>query len=219
LILVRDDEGIIQKYPMKEWLRRHPEFMPKGMNADNTSHELRRGLQKAGWRLELQDDEALLIKPARNGDTSFAEEFLKESSGATPSSEQEELEDAAELTFGLERDLQSALRADLGQLEPGLRAIDGGRERVTDSGRVDITAMDDGGNVVAIELKAGIAQPESVTQVLAYMASLAEAENKPVRGILVAGDFHKRVSAAARAVNNLSLKKYAFKFAFESIKK
>ena len=117
-----------------------------------------------------------------------------------------------------ERDLQSALRSNIAQLGAGLKIIDGGKERITEAGRLDITAEDSQGNIVVIELKAGTALPNAVTQVLAYMGAIAESDQKPVRGILVAGEFHERVIWAARAVPNLELKKYSFQFDFESVK-
>jgi hypothetical protein len=46
------------------------------------------------------------------------------------------------------------------------------------------------------------------------MGSVAETDKKPVRGINVAGDFHKKVILASRAVQNLQLKKYSFQFKF-----
>ena len=124
-------------------------------------------------------------------------------------------DEAEAITFKLERDLQSALRQNVEQLESGLIIIDGGSERTVEAGQIDITAEDGGGKVVAIELKAGRANPESITQTLAYMTSLAEEEDKPVRGILLAADFHPRVILAAKAVPNLQLKKYSFRFSFE----
>lgn len=131
--------------------------------------------------------------------------------------ETEEILDAIEAKFGLERDLQKALRANIDQLESGLTITDGGKERETAAGRIDITAEDNEGNIVIIELKAGTASPDSVAQTLAYMASINEEENKPTRGILVAGDFHQRVVYASRAVPNFELIKYAFQFSFEKL--
>ncbi|PKB72694.1 MAG: hypothetical protein BZY75_05565 [SAR202 cluster bacterium Io17-Chloro-G7] len=122
--------------------------------------------------------------------------------------------DAEAITFGLERDLQSALCTHINQLEPGLRIVDGGSERTVESGRIDITAEDVDGHIVVIELKAGTAPPESMTQVLAYMGAVGQEEQKPVRGILVAKDFHRRVVFAAQAVANVQLKKYTFQFQF-----
>ena len=96
----------------------------------------------------------------------------------------------------------------------GLKITDGGKERIVESGRIDIAAGDSSGRSVVIELKAGIASPLVVAQVLAYMGSIAEADGKLVRGIIVAGDFHKKVILAARVLPNLELKKYSFLFTF-----
>ena len=118
------------------------------------------------------------------------------------------------IKFGLERDLQRALRSGINQLEPGLKIIDNGSERTVNAGRIDITAEDDKGRLVVIELKAGTAPPDSIAQLLAYMGTIENSEGKPVRGILVASDFHQRVVYAAQAVSNLSLKSYSFQFSF-----
>ena len=131
--------------------------------------------------------------------------------------ETEELIAASEATFGLERDLQLALRANIEQLEPGLEIIDGGKELTTEAGRLDITARDKSGATVVIELKAGIAAPEALTQLLAYMGVVAQKEQKPVRGVLIAGGFHPRIIFAARAVSNVQLRQYRFKFTFEAV--
>ncbi len=125
-----------------------------------------------------------------------------------------ELEEAEELKFGLERDMQAALRQNIEQLEPGLTIIDCGSERTVEAGRIDITAEDRDGKLVAIELKAGAAGLDSITQILAYMGSLLSGAQGPVRGILVAADFHRKVPLAAQAVPNLQLKRYSFRFSF-----
>jgi len=130
----------------------------------------------------------------------------------------EEIVDAIEATFGLERDLQLALRANIEQLETGLKIIDGGKEQTVDSGRIDITAEDSKGITVVIELKVGLADRQAVAQILAYMGDLMITK-KSVKGILVAGEFPARTIAAARAVPSLELKRYSFKFSFESVGK
>lgn len=58
-------------------------------------------------------------------------------------------------------------------------------------------------------------RPEAIAQILAYMGCLAEETGEAVRGILVAGDHHPRVVHAARALPNLDLKRYRFRFDFE----
>jgi hypothetical protein len=131
--------------------------------------------------------------------------------------ETNELIEASEATFGLERDLQLALRSDIAQLEPGLHIIDDGKERMTEAGRIDITAQDAQNVLVVIELKAGTAAPEALTQLLAYMGAVGQQDQRSVRGVLIAGDFHPRVVFAARAVPNVQLRRYRFKFTFELV--
>ena len=125
-----------------------------------------------------------------------------------------EIEEAVELKFGLERDMQAALRRNIEQLEQGLKVIDRGSERTVQVGRIDITARDSNDKLVVIELKAGMAGLDSITQILSYMGSLLSEAQGPVRGILVAGDFHRKVLLAAQAVPNLQLKQYSFSFSF-----
>ena len=113
--------------------------------------------------------------------------------------------------------LSSSLRANLQQLEPGLHVADGGKERTTEAGRIDITAQDRDGATVVIELKAGTAAPDALTQLLAYLAVVGRDEEKPVRGILVAGDFHPRIVFAVRALGHVQLRRYGFRFTFDPI--
>jgi hypothetical protein len=117
--------------------------------------------------------------------------------------------------FTVERDMQRALRSDIGQLEPGLTIVDDGAERSVDSGFIDITARDASGTTVVIELKAGLAGQRAVAQILSYMGDVAaEEENGTVRGILVSSQFDARAKAAARVVPNLILRRYVVQFLF-----
>lgn len=216
LIVVKNKNGTPESHPLKEWLRNNPQDLPEGMDAnDDTTYQLKRALKKKGWEIEELLDRVLVIKPDEANDTAYVDELLENSSDIGEA--EEELIEAEEITFGLERDLQAALRKNIEQLENGLRIIDGGKERSTEAGRIDITAQDSKGNIVIIELKAGDAKPEIITQVLAYMSAVAEEDKKPVRGILVAGNYPKKVILAARAIPNLEIKKYSFQFTFEKI--
>jgi hypothetical protein len=136
--------------------------------------------------------------------------------GGDNDAEAHELEEAIEAKFGIERDMQTALRSHIEQLEQGLKIIDGGKETVVESGRIDITAEDRGGSTVVIELKAGEAGRDAIGQILAYMGDLTGGK-KSIRGILVAGDFSLKAVAAARIVPVLQLRKYSFKFSFEAV--
>ena len=124
--------------------------------------------------------------------------------------------DAVDTAFGLERDLQNALRANIAQLDPSLTITDGGKEQIIPVGRIDITARDQAGATVVIELKTGTADRDAIGQVLAYMGELM-ASTASVRGILIARDFSPRAVAAARAAPNVQLVRYSFKFSFETV--
>lgn len=132
--------------------------------------------------------------------------------------EAEEVIEAAGITFGLEKDMQKALRSNITQLEPGLKIIDGGVERKVDAGFIDILAQDSEGTVVVIELKAAASKAEAVAQILGYMGAVAEEDSlHKVRGYLIAEDHPKRVRWAAKAVPNLELRTYSVSFQFGTI--
>ena len=127
-----------------------------------------------------------------------------------------EVASAVDTAFGLERDLQLALRRNIEQLEPGLTIIDGDREQTFPSGRFDITARDENGTTVVIELKAGGADRDSIGQILSYIGDLTDLTTQ-VRGILVAREFSPRTVAAARAAPNIRLVEYGFRFTFDTV--
>ncbi len=127
-----------------------------------------------------------------------------------------EVVEAVDAAFGLERDLQNALRANIAQLDPQLTIIDEGKEQTIPIGRIDITAQDKAGATVVIELKTGTADRDAIGQILAYIGELM-ANTASVRGILIARDFSPRAVAAARAVPNVALVRYGFRFSFETV--
>lgn len=111
--------------------------------------------------------------------------------------------------------MQAALRVAIDQLEPGLTIIDEGAERSVESGFIDITARDEAGAVVVIELKVGVAGQRAVAQILSYMGDVAmEEAGTPVRGILVASEFDAKAKAAARVIPTLALRRYSVRFTF-----
>ncbi|CAA9336503.1 MAG: hypothetical protein AVDCRST_MAG89-2413, partial [uncultured Gemmatimonadetes bacterium] len=130
--------------------------------------------------------------------------------GATP-----EVAEETGQRISLERDMQAALRLAIDQLEPGLAIIDDGAERSVESGFIDITARDQAGAVVVIELKTGVAGQRAVAQILSYMGDVAiEEAGTPIRGILVASEFDAKARSAARVVPNLVLRRYSVRFTF-----
>lgn len=52
------------KYPMKPWLRQHPDHIPQGMHPNtHVSQQLRNGLERNGWEVRETDFEVHLIHP------------------------------------------------------------------------------------------------------------------------------------------------------------
>lgn len=125
--------------------------------------------------------------------------------------------EAQETKFSLEADLQAALREKIQQLEPGLVINDGGKEKITASGRMDILAIDANQKRVVIELKVGTADRDVIAQILSYMGDLQTETEEAVRGIVIAHDFTARAIAASKPVANIELQKYGFTFSFKKI--
>ncbi len=120
-------------------------------------------------------------------------------------------------TLSLEADLQSALRSNISQLEPGLEIADGGSEKKIPSGFIDILARDQSGQHVVIELKAVVARRETLGQIAAYMADIEDEMAHRPRGILIAPDFDPKLTSGARMISGLSLVKYSFTFRFDQV--
>ncbi len=126
-----------------------------------------------------------------------------------------ELANAVDTAFGLERDLQMALRRNIEQLEPGLTIADGDKKQTVASGRIDITARDRDGAIVVIEPKVGLADREAIGQILASMVDLMD-DGDRVRGVLIARESHP-APHRLRAVPKLRMVQYGFRFTFETV--
>lgn len=117
---------------------------------------------------------------------------------------------------GFEIHMQRALRLNIDQLEPQMRADDDGVEKRVESGFIDITARDATGRLVVVELKTGVAGQRAVAQILSYMGDVAtEEDTSDIRGILVAFEFDHKARAAAKMVPALELVEYRFNFVFK----
>jgi hypothetical protein len=128
-----------------------------------------------------------------------------------------EMVDAIDAKIGLERDLERALRANIDQVEPGLKIADGGKQKTVESGgRIDILAEDATGAKTVIELKVATADRDAISQILQYMGDLKQTVST-VRGIIVAADFAPPAIAAGRAAPNVRLLRYRHRFSFEAI--
>jgi hypothetical protein len=215
--LVKGDNGEPTQHLFKPWVRQNIQTLPEGINPDiQTSHTVRRMLIHIGWRLEISDNEVFVIRPDENGSFAYATEFISDIDTEVQATESI-TEEAIEITFSLEKDMQAALRLNIETLEKGLTIIDNGKERNTTPGRIDITARDKNKATVIVELKAVDARPEVIAQTLAYMQAIKEEDKTEVRGIIVASGFHDKVKLAARQIPNLKLVTYSFQFNYTTI--
>src|SRR5713226_8662943 len=63
VVIPREDGGV-EVYRMKEWLRLHPEHAPSGLDpTSGTSHQWRNALKKAGWTVQETSNEVRLTLP------------------------------------------------------------------------------------------------------------------------------------------------------------
>jgi hypothetical protein len=189
----------------------------QGWVKDEDSHRFSIGMSGRGTRVAM----ALVIEAARllcarvKGGTKNNKLALRLLKAAVTEVERTTKPDNVGGVFRVESDLQRVLRANIEQLELGLKIIDGGRERVLETGRADIVAADIDQNHVVIELKVGVADDHAVTQIMRYMSELATNSRRPVRGILVAGSFSRRAKSAAKRMPDLRLAEYKYKFVFD----
>jgi predicted RecB family endonuclease len=128
-----------------------------------------------------------------------------------------ELVDSTRLS--LERDLQRALFANLDIIEKGLSPYKQGVEYPIEGGRIDILALSKSKNFVAIELKAGVADVDALTQLWTYMAwvSTKIPSAGKTRGIIIANEFTDRLKLAVSMAMGVQLKRYKMNFLIDDI--
>lgn len=200
------------KMPLKTWVRQNQTDYPQLDPNERTTGHIRRALIAAGWQRIASNEEVILIRPDTNNSHDYAStivDLLDEED-----INEQAVEELEELSFSLEKDLQSALRRNITSLQPGLTIIDNGVEKNTTAGRIDITTRDANGAIVVIELKAGKAKPDVIAQILAYITAIKNEGHANVRGVIVAQEFSDRVKLAAEATELIELVEYGFQFSF-----
>lgn len=128
------------------------------------------------------------------------------------------IQDEYNFNITKESDLQEFLWYNLSNLEPGLEPLNW-ELYAEDAGRIDILAKDSSNNLVVIELKAVVADDDTISQILRYIGWVKEnyEDYGAIRGIIVSNDFTKRAIYAASAVENIKLVKYTVSFDFNNI--
>lgn len=215
-VAVAKEDGGVELYPMKEWLRKHPLQVPSGLDAtSSTSHQLRNGLHKAGWAVQETPSEVRLILPGGAEVESAVSTVL----GDGGDLEEQEREEAA---FGLEFQLRDFIAQNLGAIDVAGRKLrlyvdPTGRDGIefpTAVGPIDILAMDGSGDFYVFELKRARSPDQAVGQVTRYMGWLQQTigKGKHVTGVIVAREITTNLRYAVSVVPNIKLFEYEVDF-------
>src|SRR5580693_7798213 len=102
-VVISKSGGGVEVYPMKDWLREHPEENPTGRDpGDLTSHQLRAALQRAGWSIRRTETEVILTKPSSEAEASALDQVL----GSTDDPGNSDAGELVEAAFALEYQLR-----------------------------------------------------------------------------------------------------------------
>ncbi len=216
LVDIEEDGGKVTSHGMKTWLREHPAFLPKGMTTDNNSRQLKRGLRKAGWRIQETDSEIHFFPPSA----------VPQSDAAPIEDEPEEddspLDTEEVLEFSLEKHLQQFIAGNLPSLLIAGKRLRlyrdsenrDGVEYQTATGPLDILAVDDAGNFYVLELKLSHGPDKAMGQLMRYMGWVRQhlANGREVHGVIVAKNMSERLRYAALAVPGVTLLEYEVNF-------
>jgi endonuclease len=211
VVIPREDGGL-EVFPLKDWLRQHPEI-PTGLDPNFTSsHQLRNALRRLGWTMEESPAEIRLIKPGVTIDPGTVDKILGPDGGA---------EDNAPF-FSLEYQLRDFLASNLSTLSIGgsrLRLfIDAsGRDGIefpTSVGPIDILATDDDGSFFVFELKRANSPDRAIGQVARYMGWVRTTigKDRKVFGVIVARTISEKLRYAALIVPDVHLYEYQVEF-------
>ena len=218
IVIPREDGGV-EVYPMKEWLRQHPGKTPTGFDATaSTSHQLRDALRKQGWVVQETDNDVQLLPPGSNRSESIVDVALGENDA-----------DSAEegAAFGLEYQLRDFLAQNISSISvAGMRLrlyVDptgrDGVEYPTAVGPIDILAVDGEERFVVFELKRGRSPDRAIGQLSRYMGWVTQTigKGKQVKGVIVAKVISGNLRYSILVVPNVSLFEYEVTFELKAV--
>jgi hypothetical protein len=215
-VVIPKDDGGVELYPMKEWLRRHPENIPPGMDpTSSTSHQLRDRLARLGWSVQETPSEVRLRLPGDQVPETTVDAVIGEDLDSNQA-------EAPEAYFGLEYQLRDFLAQNLGavdvkgkklRLYVDLTGRDG-IEFPTAVGPIDILAVDDSGAFFVFELKRGRSPDHAIGQLSRYMGWVHETigKDREVNGVIVAKEIGDGLRYAVSVFPNVSLFEYQVEF-------
>ena len=211
-----------KKYPMMEWLRLNPEYLPEGRHPDtHTSRQLRSDLEQRDWEVDETRTEVNLIFPDEDGESDV------ETPSPFPLNEEDHVETPS--AFALEQHLRDYIAKDIHKISfngGNLKLFqdqDGrkGVEYPTDTGRIDILAVsaDENREYFVIELKLSRGSDQAIGQLTRYMSWVREklADDNKVNGIIVAQSIDDRLRRSASMIPQLELFEYKLKFELTSV--
>jgi hypothetical protein len=216
IVVIPKDDGGVEVYSMKEWLRQHPQHVPSGLDATlSTSHALRNGLKKVGWSIQVTPTEERLVMPGTAN--------LESNIDAVLGSENEEEDvEAEETSFALEYQLRDFIAQNISAIP-----VEGKRLRLyvdptgrdgiefpTAVGPIDILAVDEANAFVVFELKRARSPDQAIGQLSRYMGWLKHTIGKDVevRGVIVAKEITNNLRYAIAVIPNVSLFEYEINF-------
>jgi hypothetical protein len=217
-IVVPKEDGGVELHSMKEWLRRHPDHVPSGLDATaSTSHQLRNGLRRVGWLVQETPTEVRLIRPGAG------EAAVDAVLGEDVDSEEPETPEAS---FGLEFQLRDFIARNIGAIDvQGKRLrlyVDptgrDGIEFPTAVGPIDILAIDASGAFFVFELKRARSPDHAIGQLTRYMGWVKQTigKDREVNGVIVAKEVGESLRYAVSVVPKVSLFEYEIEFHLKS---
>ena len=126
--------------------------------------------------------------------------------------ELDELDDnvTEESNFTYERDLQDSLVRQINKLFPEYSLFRDGVEYFIDGKRIDVLLENKSKNeLLVIELKAGLAKKEVLSQLLEYMGKLEKKfSEKAINGLIISGEIDESLKDACIPVKNIKTMRY-----------
>jgi hypothetical protein len=219
-VVIPKEDGGVEVYAMKQWLRQHPGQVPDGLDPSlSTSHQLRDGLKKKGWTIQTTSDEVRLIMPGTVN--------LEPNVGRVLGEDDLEEEPESEADFGLESQLRDFLAQNLNAISVEGRRVRlyvdpsgrDGTEYPTDVGRIDILAIDETGAFVVFELKRARSPDHTIGQLVRYMGWVKQTigRGKKVRGVIVAKAISESLRYGISVIPDVSLFEYEVNFKLKAI--
>jgi endonuclease len=219
IVAIPKEDGGVEIYPMKEWLRQHPDQVPPGLTSRSNSRHLGRSLRRAGWSVQETYSEIRFVPPGIAIDAVAVETVLGD--GDEPDDELDG-DDNGSAFFGLEHQLRDFIAQNIGTIRVNGKRLRlytdasnrDGVEFRTAVGFIDILAVDEVGTFYVFELKRGRSPDYTMGQLTRYMGWVHRsiADGKPVNGVIVAREISESLRYAVSVVPNVHLFEYEINF-------